>query len=267
MKCANDMNCSIGLVDMDIDRIYRILGSAFKRVYGFYVKRPLQRFNVDNRAEKAIDKQKAIPRMAPRHERTDQLFKQITQNNPQFRQELNEKREDLLKRLQTVKVVSEERVWTEEEVKEMEEIKERVRSRLPHSHEGTDIPMHAYVEPHHVPIGRISLIRALDFIGKHAQSPDHFDAHTIAAQHRLDEEEVKNVLKYFKPFYKDVMTDPVADTEEVLGVSKEKWRAMSSFLKPKSVFEHQMKIEATDADNKSTADQVNDKTVKEEKQQ
>ena len=65
---------------MDVDRIYQLMGSALKRVYGYYIKRPLQRFNVDNRAEKLVEKQKTIPKMAPRHENTDQLFKQIIQS-------------------------------------------------------------------------------------------------------------------------------------------------------------------------------------------
>ena len=65
---------------MDIDRIYQLMGSAIKRLYGFYVKRPLQRFNVDNRAEKIIEKQKTIPKAAPRHEGTDRLFRQLSQS-------------------------------------------------------------------------------------------------------------------------------------------------------------------------------------------
>jgi hypothetical protein len=63
--------------DMDIDKFYRLMGAAIKRLYGFYLVRPLQRFNVDNKAEKLLDKQ--IPRSAPRHKGTDIIFKQISQ--------------------------------------------------------------------------------------------------------------------------------------------------------------------------------------------
>ena len=236
------------------------MGSAFKRVYGYYVKRPLQRFNVDKRAEKLVEQQITVPKAAPRHANTDQLFKEITQSlfislksffvsnhllnvcflsdfcaeNPHFRKELDEKREDLLKRLTSVKVVSKDRDISEQELKEMEEIRKRVRSRLPQSRHRVDIPMHAYVEPSHVPIGRISLIRALDLIGKHAKRPEEYDSQTIAKQHHLDEEEVKNVLDYFKPFYKENISDPVTDTEKVLGIPKEHFDSIISYLKPKS---------------------------------
>ncbi|CAG2176815.1 unnamed protein product [Oppiella nova] len=243
---------------MDIDRLYRIMGAMIKRVYGYYITRPLQRFNVDNRAEKAIDRQHVVPKAAPRHERTDQLFTEITQKNPRFKQELNEKREDLLKRLTSVKVISTDRAVSEEELKEMKEIKERVRSRLPVSHEGTDIPMHAYVEPASVPKGRISLIRALDFIGKHSKSPEQYDSGTIAKQHALNEEDVRNVLTYFKPFYKEGITDPVEDTESLLGVSKQKWSEITTFLKPKSRVIH----EQINAQKETAADEpIADKAV------
>jgi len=63
---------------MNIDRFYELMGTMIKRVWGYYVKRPIQRFNVDNRAEKVLEKEREIPRAAPRHEGTDQLYKQIS---------------------------------------------------------------------------------------------------------------------------------------------------------------------------------------------
>jgi hypothetical protein len=165
----------------------------------------------------------------------------IFEDNPQFRNELNEKREDLLKRLTSVKVVSKDRDISEEEIQEMEEIRNRLKNRLPRLREGTEIPIHAYIEPHYVPKGRISLIKALDFIGKHAKNPEEYDAKTIAKQHSLKEEEVKDVLDYFKPFYRDpnISEDPVEDTERVLGIPKKQFERITSFLKPKSQIERE----------------------------
>ena len=157
---------------------------------------------------------------------------------------MNEKQEDLLKRLSGVKVVSKEREISEEEMKEMEEIRNRFRNRLPKDRSRVDIPIHAYTEPERVPIGRISLLRALDFIGKHSKNPEEFDAQTIAKQYRLDEEEVKNILEYFKPFYKNDITDPVEDTERVLGIPKQQFQGILSVLKPKSQLKKEL-IEGT----------------------
>lgn len=67
--------------NMDIDRFYRLMGAAMKRIYGYYVKRPLQRYNVDNRAEKLIEKDLEIPRTAPRHEGTDHLFRKLSEGS------------------------------------------------------------------------------------------------------------------------------------------------------------------------------------------
>lgn len=172
---------------------------------------------------------------------------------------MNEKREDLLKRLTSVKVVSKEREISEEEIKEMEEIRNRIKSRLPQSRQGTEIPIHAYVEPHYVPKGRISLLKALDFIGKHAKNPEEYDSKTIAIQHSLTEEEVKDILDYFKPFYRDdkITEETVEDTERVLGIPKNQFERITSFLKPKSQVEREQ-IEGSPHPKSQEANQSNE---------
>ncbi len=215
---------------MDIDKFYRLMGAAIKRLYGFYVIRPLQRFNVDNKAEKLIEKQ--IPRTAPRHKGTDIKFKQISEGlylelilwiiqfiqsfvchfvwifitvfaeHPEFRKQLEERREDLLNRLKSVKVVSKEVQMSEEEIRIMEEMKDKVRNRLPQSREGEILPSHAFNEPKYVPKGRVSLFGALEFLAKHTKTPHDMTPEIIAKQYNLKLEDVNNILMYFRPLYK-----------------------------------------------------------------
>lgn len=52
-----------------------LIKSAVKRVFGFFVVRPLQRFDVERRAEKVISKEK--PESAPRHETTEKSIQQM----------------------------------------------------------------------------------------------------------------------------------------------------------------------------------------------
>lgn len=149
-----------------------------------------------------------------------------------------------------MKVVSKEREISEQEIKEMEEMREKVKSRLPKDRLGTEIPIHAYIEPHHVPVGRISLIRALDFIGKHSKTPEEYDTNTIAVQHRLNEEDVKNVLEYFKPFYRDEITEPVEDASSALGLPKQHFDQILTALKPKSQLVREQIETSTEAKSK-----------------
>jgi hypothetical protein len=41
---------------MNLERVAEFIKMATKRVFGFYVKRPIQRFNVEKRAERVVEK-------------------------------------------------------------------------------------------------------------------------------------------------------------------------------------------------------------------
>ena len=62
---------------MDLERAASLLKAAIKRLFGFYVIRPAQRFNVENRSEKVLEKEKVKPRAAPKHPGTQDLYKRI----------------------------------------------------------------------------------------------------------------------------------------------------------------------------------------------
>ena len=63
------------------------MGNQVSRVYGFLVKRPLQRYNVDNRAEKMINKFEdpvAKPHRAPMYKSDAELLEEVRRENPQL---------------------------------------------------------------------------------------------------------------------------------------------------------------------------------------
>lgn len=67
---------------MGIDRIYELAGTAIKRVFYRTVKRPVANINVENRAQKAIEKKTA----APWHETTKKVIEELKQTREYYLQ-------------------------------------------------------------------------------------------------------------------------------------------------------------------------------------
>lgn len=59
---------------MDIDKVYRLAGGALKRIWKLYISKPFRDYNVENRAQKAISKEKPEP--AQWHDSTQEAFKE-----------------------------------------------------------------------------------------------------------------------------------------------------------------------------------------------
>ncbi len=176
--------------------------------------------------------------------------------HPEFRKQLEERREDLLNRLKSVKVVSKEVQMSEEELKLMEEMKDKVRDRLPQSREGELLPSHAFNEPKYVPKGRVSLFGALEFLGKHTKNPHDITPEMIAKQYDLKLEDVNNILKYFRPFYKYGGEEAVEKYDkEMIGIlSVERF---TQLIKPRSDKKtSDQRIESTNSENLK---QINEK--------
>lgn len=57
---------------MNIDKFYQVAGYTLKRLFNF-ISKPVKNFNIDNRAQKAIKKQKK----APWHETTNKLINEF----------------------------------------------------------------------------------------------------------------------------------------------------------------------------------------------
>ena len=84
-----------------------MMGNAVSRVYGTIVKRPLQRYNVEHRAEKLITKfedPKAAPQRAPMYEADAKLRDEVIKTEDG----VHKVGTDLLDRLKQVYVDSED---------------------------------------------------------------------------------------------------------------------------------------------------------------
>lgn len=55
----------------------RIAIKAIKRVTGYFILRPLQRYNIEERAFKKLEKQSEVIKPAPKHQTTQELLEKI----------------------------------------------------------------------------------------------------------------------------------------------------------------------------------------------
>ncbi|KAM7308162.1 NADH dehydrogenase [ubiquinone] 1 alpha subcomplex assembly factor 4 [Ixodes scapularis] len=168
---------------------------------GAFLARPIRNFNIENRVQKVVGAEK--PKSAPRHPSDQKYEAQVAID----KEKVIEKREDLLERLKSVKVVSAEATPEPEKA-------ERV---LPQSRQSWQQYQYGYYEPETVQPGRITLRQATQLVSDGAADPARFTPEALAAQYGLRVEDVRSVLKYFKPF--QVYT-PEVDLAEKLGVKK-----------------------------------------------
>ncbi|KAL1436308.1 hypothetical protein MTO96_049821 [Rhipicephalus appendiculatus] len=153
-----------------------------------FVSRPVRDFNIENRVERAIGVEK--PKAAPRHpsdakyERTKAADTSVVQ----------EKREDLLERLRSVKVVSSSGPQVQESVPPKSD------RPLPQSRAVPLVQKYGYFEPAMVPRGRLTLRQATQMLADVKMDPSTFTAEAVAAQYSLDVRDVRDVLRYFSVF-------------------------------------------------------------------
>lgn len=94
---------------------------------------------------------------------------------------------------------------------------EKAERVLPQSRQSWQQYQYGYYEPETVQPGRITLRQATQLVSDGAADPARFTPEALAAQYGLRVEDVRSVLKYFKPF--QVYT-PEVDLAEKLGVKK-----------------------------------------------
>jgi len=180
------------------------MGSQVSRVYGFMVRRPLQRYNVEHRAEKMVKKFEdpaAAPHRAPMYKSDAEVLEAVRRDNPELLQEVAMKDDPLHDRLKTVYVSS-----TDPDPDSSPSV-EKVDKPLPRDvrqHYQDFIPAQMRVEREGVsrtlPRGKVSLNQAVDFISKHAESQGSFGAEQISQDYRLNQEVVANTIKYYTIF-------------------------------------------------------------------
>nr|XP_037280245.1 NADH dehydrogenase [ubiquinone] 1 alpha subcomplex assembly factor 4-like isoform X2 [Rhipicephalus microplus]XP_037280246.1 NADH dehydrogenase [ubiquinone] 1 alpha subcomplex assembly factor 4-like isoform X2 [Rhipicephalus microplus] len=152
-----------------------------------FVGRPVRDFNIENRVERAIGVEK--PKAAPRHP-SDAKYERTKATTDTSA--VKEKREDLLKRLRSVKVVSSSQVQGTVPLK--------LDRPLPQSRAVPLIQKYGYFEPATIPRGRLTLRQATQMLADVKMDPGTFTAEAVAVQYSLDVRDVREVLHYFSIF-------------------------------------------------------------------
>lgn len=155
-----------------------------------FVSKPIRDFNIENRVDKVITVGK--PKAAPRHP-SDAKHEPETALTDASK--VLEKREDLLERLKSVKVVS-----SDPDSQVQQSAPPGSGRPLPQSRTVPQQHKYGFFEPSVVPRGRLTLRQATQLLADVKNDPDTFTPVALAAQYSLDEKDVHNVLRYFSVF-------------------------------------------------------------------
>ncbi|XP_045455675.1 protein NDUFAF4 homolog [Melitaea cinxia] len=157
--------------------------------------RPLKSFNIENRAHRVISKEK--PEVAPRYPSTIEELKRVQELDPEIDSKLDRKDPELDLRLKDVYVTSHGR--PEDDVTR-EKKEQRPDRPLPQNRDAVPDFDFGLMEPTKVPYGKTTLRHAIDFISAHQVNPDEVTVSKIAYEYKMKEEDVENILKYFKTY-------------------------------------------------------------------
>lgn len=185
------------------------MGNQVSRVYGAVLKRPMQRFNVDHRAEKVIKKIEdplATPMRAPMYKTDADLLEEIRKTKPEVADSAVKKDDELHDRLRSVFVTSKDPEIVEHS--ETSDDRPLPRDRNPYSYDF--VPGHKRSEKT-VPRGKVTLEQAVDLITKHKETEGTYDNHAAADQYRINPTVAENTMKYFQIFG---MIEPKTRTSE-----------------------------------------------------
>ncbi|XP_032523732.2 protein NDUFAF4 homolog [Danaus plexippus] len=157
--------------------------------------RPVKAFNIENRAHKIISKEK--PKAAPTYPSTFEELKRVKEADPEIDKKLDTKDPGLDDRLRNVYVTShgrpEDDITREKRKQSEDRPLPSFRGQVPDFDFGLK-------EPEKIPYGRTTLRQAIDYISSHQINPTEVTAAKIAFEYNLKEEDVVNILKYFKTF-------------------------------------------------------------------
>jgi len=200
------------------------MGQQVSRVYGFLVKRPIQRYNVEHRAAKVISKigdPKAPAMRAPMFETDKQLIDDLRRNNPGLAEVSSRKDDELFSRLRDVYVTSADPVTAaadpvtaaadpvtaakspddghEPTAKKVDPTRPLPLDRT--QYQDNFVPGLMRIDKSRkTPRGKVSIDNAITFITEHSLKPETVTSTTISENYRLNPETTANTLKYFGIF-------------------------------------------------------------------
>ena len=175
------------------------MGNAVSRVYGTIVKRPLQRYNVDNRAEKVITKIEdptAPAERAPWFDADMLAREEALRNN----QSIHKVEKDLLDRLKVVYVDSKD----PHPNPMMEENPSRPLPQDVSQHYAEFVPAQMRLDRpgqrRKMLPGKGSLDQSVDILSKFKESEGRFGPAEISLEYKLNKEVAANIVRHFEIF-------------------------------------------------------------------
>lgn len=157
--------------------------------------RAVKNYNVEYRAGKVLERRAnpdAAAEPAPKHASTVEKIGSFRQENPQYMEAVQTKYEGLHNNLKSVYVESHG---------DNPEIQSSIQAREPSKlsnkfHEEQELG--SMEVDYEVPEGKISLRSALEFMGKYQMDSQVNSTAVIAADYKLDQEDVQKVVTHFK---------------------------------------------------------------------
>ena len=179
--------------------VLSIMGNAVSRVYGSLVKRPLQRYNVDTRAEKVITKTEdpaAPAKRAPMFD-ADVLAREEALRNSDG---IHKVEKELLDRLKVVYVDSKDpHPNPKTEANPARPLPQDVVQHYPEF-----VPAQLRVErlgqARNIPPGKVTLDQSVNILTKFKESKGNFGAADISQEYKLNKEVAGNIVRYFEIF-------------------------------------------------------------------
>ncbi|GJQ81581.1 hypothetical protein Trydic_g9956 [Trypoxylus dichotomus] len=158
------------------------------------ITKPVRDFNIEARAHAVISKEK--PSVAPRHKVDQENYERMLKDYPDTLKESLKKNEQLDKHLKNVFLTSHDPVSKDEIAKT------KINSEKPLPLDRTTQPdfEYGFYEPKRIPLGKVTLRKALQFISEHHVDAKTNNATKIAEEYLLPEKTVESILRYFKMY-------------------------------------------------------------------
>ncbi|XP_066246178.1 protein NDUFAF4 homolog [Euwallacea similis] len=157
------------------------------------IKHPFRDFNLESRVHKLIGQTNKRP--SPRYEKDEQDVERIKEEFPEDFKASLKKDTVLDSHLKNVYVTS-------HDISIEKSTNANPNRPLPQdkSHPGEFAFGYKEPKPDNIPPGKTTLRNVLQFISNHQGEPLKYTAKSIATEHNLDEELVKQILKYYRVF-------------------------------------------------------------------
>jgi len=181
------------------------MGNSASRVYGFLVRRPLQRYNVDSRAEKVVKKieDPSAPAMrAPMYQSDAELLEELRKTNPEMAESAVKKDSELYARLKDVYVES-----TDPELENVDSSLKREKPGKPFPKDTSQysydfVPAQIRQDmpdrgQRMVAKGKVTLQQAVDILAKHKETGGEFGQEAIVNQYGLNAAATAGALRHF----------------------------------------------------------------------